>query len=547
MVQPLPDVGGSGRGAEWAMRPGQRSRHDRSGKGAVGLFHWHIQENRIASTPMANRLLGLPADQPISFADLRERIHPDDRELTIAALDEALSAAGECDLEFRIVLPDKSERWIGFIGTVARGPQGFPEHMAGVVLDVSERRRHESERDALLAAERAARHEAERQVRLKDEFLARLSHELRAPLTTMLGWAQMLRRGKLGSAEMGEAIKSIESSVYIQKRLIEDLLDISRITSGKLRLNVEPLDLGEVVEAAAASISPMAEAAGVALERNIKGDLGPVLGDRTRLQQVIWNLLSNAVKFTKSGGWVRLTARRELDRVVVVVADNGIGIAGEQLGRLFERFHQAAPADRGGLGLGLAIVKELCDMHGGSVRAESPGVGRGSTFTLELPIAALGPGGFSGLPHAPGELNAAACDVSVLAGLRVLWVEDEPDTRDVVARILREYGTKVRTAGSVAAALAELEADPPDVLISDIGMPHEDGCTLVRKIRQHKSERIAKIPAIALTALARPEDRERTLAAGYQIHVAKPVDPAMLAQAVCRVVTAQPPGGHGRR
>ena len=181
-------------------------------------------------------------------------------------------------------------------------------------------------------------------------------------------------------------------------------------------------------------------------------------------------------------------------------------------------------------------------MHGGSVRAESPGVGRGSTFTLELPIAALGPGGFSGLPHAPGELNAAACDLSVLAGLRVLWVEDEPDTRDVVARILREYGTKVRTAGSVAAALAELEADPPDVLISDIGMPHEDGCTLVRKIRQHKSERIAKIPAIALTALARPEDRERTLAAGDQIHVAKPVDPSMRAQAFC-AWSAQPPGG----
>jgi signal transduction histidine kinase/ActR/RegA family two-component response regulator len=560
VVRPLGASGGPERGVEWVLPVGQdpataagadferkrgavmttNGRASQNQGAAVGLFHWHLHDNRIASTPLANRLLGFPEAQPISFGELQERIHPEDRAAACAAVDEALAAAGECDLEFRVVLPDQRVRWIALIGTVARGPQGLPEHMAGVMLDVSERKHHESERDQLLEAERAARYEAERQARLKDEFLARLSHELRAPLTTMLGWAQILRRGNLPPAEMAEALKTIETSAQQQRRLIEDLLDMSRITSGKLRLDVEPLDLAVLAREALSSIRPLAEAEGIDLEQQIGGDLGPVLGDAARLQQVIWNLLSNAVKFTKPGGRVRLEARRETGRVTVTVSDTGVGVLREQLPTLFERYRQAAPAERGGLGLGLAIVKELCDLHGGTVHADSPGVGQGATFTVSFPIAALGTAeAGTDATHAAATCRAVACDPAALNGLRVLLVEDERDSRDIVARMLREYGMHVRTADSAQAALEMLDAEAPDVLISDIGMPHEDGYTLIRKVRQHRRERIVRLPAIALTALARPEDRARAIDAGYHTHIAKPVDPARLAQAVCRLTVAQ--------
>jgi CheY-like chemotaxis protein len=380
----------------------------------------------------------------------------------------------------------------------------------------------------------------------------------------MLGWAQLLRVGGLSSEEFAQGLETIERNARVQAQLVEDLLDLSRIISGKLRLEVTRVDLPAVIEAALGSARPGAEAKGIRIVPVIDGHVGPVRGDANRLQQVVWNLLSNAIKFTPRDGQVQIVLSLRDGQAEVSVSDSGEGIAPEFLPHVFDRLRQAdatTTRKHGGLGLGLSIVRHLAELHGGTVHAQSPGKGRGATFTVLLPTAARG-------RHEPRPGGAAAADAGAaadarpegrddrgddaaaaaaaarpgpmpsLAGLRVLVVDDEPDARDLVARILSRCGAEVTLAGSAREAAERLPAERPDVLLSDIGMPDQDGYALIRQVRALPPERGGQTPAVALTAFARGEDRERALAEGFQLHVAKPVEPADLAAAVAAVAAS---------
>ena len=383
------------------------------------------------------------------------------------------------------------------------------------------------ERENLLIAERAARAEAERASRMKDEFLATVSHELRTPLNAILGWSQLVRRESMDEADRRHGLETIERNARAQTQLIEDLLDMSRIVSGKLRLDVQPVEPSTFIEAAVETVRPAAEAKGIRLVEVLDPSAGPVSGDPSRLQQVVWNLLSNAIKFTPRGGRVEVVLRRVDSQVELSVDDTGCGIRADFLDHVFERFRQfdgSTTRQFGGLGLGLAIVKHLVELHGGTVRAASPGEGLGSTFTVMLPVTAVRSRPDRVRPDFRLELDGVERDTPSLRGVKVLAVDDEPDARELVTRMLADCGADVRSSGSAAEALRELEQFSPDVLISDIGMPVMDGYELLRHVRSLGG----RIPAIALTAFARSEDRTRALRAGYLAHVAKPVEPAEL-------------------
>jgi signal transduction histidine kinase/CheY-like chemotaxis protein len=385
-------------------------------------------------------------------------------------------------------------------------------------------------RQRLLASERDARRAAEDASRLKDEFLCAVSHELRTPLTAINGWALMLRAGRLDAAQSERAIETIVSNARAQNQIIGDLLDVSRIITGKMSLDVATLNLGSVINASVETVRPAAEAKGIHISALLDLAAEKVSGDAARLRQVVWNLLSNAVKFAPKDGYVEVRLKRADPHVEIVVADNGQGIKPEFLPYVFERFRQEDAGTnrrRGGLGLGLAIVRHIVELHGGTVHAASAGLGKGATFTVTLPIASV-------RDVSPGELRDKAGERLAppnppsLVGVRALFVDDEADARQLITMILTERGAEVRTAVSAAEALAVLEEWRPDILISDIGMPEEDGYTLMKKLRERESERGGHIPAIALTAYGRQEDRLRALSVGYESYVPKPVDPEEL-------------------
>ena len=383
--------------------------------------------------------------------------------------------------------------------------------------------------------ERAARTEAERAGRIKDEFLATLSHELRTPLHAILGWSQILRKSSGVNPKVAEGLSVIERNARSQAQIISDLLDMSSIISGKVRLDVQAADLAAIVEAAVNTVRPAAEAKEIRLHTILDPLARPVRGDPNRLQQIFWNLLTNAVKFTPKGGRVSVILERVESHLELKVVDNGEGIDGEFLPHVFDRFRQAdSSMDRrhGGLGLGLSIVKQLVELHGGSIAASSAGKGQGSTFSISLPLMAT-LDDFRGLPTSrqPAESEfqepAAAGPRASLLGLKVLVVDDEADARALIRTLLEECQACVVTAGSAEEALALLVREHPDLLISDVGMPVEDGYHLIRRVRALRGGGGAT-PAIALTAYARVEDRMKAIEAGYQMHLAKPVEPAEL-------------------
>jgi PAS domain S-box-containing protein len=402
-----------------------------------------------------------------------------------------------------------------------------------IVRDVSERKRIEHIKTDLLAMERQARAEAEEANRAKDEFLAVLSHELRTPLTAMLGWVRLLRGGRLEPGAAGNALEVIERNVRLQAQLVEDLLDVSRIVSGKLRIEARPVSVAGIVRAGVEAIATAAAARGVALEAACPASVGFVLGDPARLEQVLVNLLSNAVKFTPAGGRASITVERASDRVCIAVRDTGAGIDAALLPHVFERFRQAQGADHrshSGLGLGLTIVRHLVELHGGTVRAESQGAGQGAAFTVELPVFET-PGLVSS-----GEAGPESAPAAALERVRVLLVEDNDDTRGMLTAALRGGGAEVEAARSMEAALEALAAYRPDVVVSDIGMPGGDGYDLIRSIRRSGAEPGVHTPAIALTAFAAQGDIDRALAAGYDRHLAKPVEPALLVSTIAELV-----------
>jgi PAS domain S-box-containing protein len=396
-------------------------------------------------------------------------------------------------------------------------------------------------RDELLKREHAAREEAEMANRSKDEFLATVSHELRTPLNAILGWAHMLRVSALDPTTQTRALETIERNARSQAQLIEDILDVSRIVTGKLRLDVRPVELASVVEGAIDAVRPAAAAKGIQIESILDPRAGPVSGDLNRLQQVVWNLAANAVKFTRKDGRVQVRLERVDSHIEIVVSDTGQGIASDFLPYVFDRFRQAdATSTRrhGGLGLGLAIVRHLVEMHGGTVRADSLGEGTGATFTVQLPLMIVN----SGQPK-PGRIQPVAAGNSLpaekppsLEGLRVLIVDDEPDTLAMLRVMVGEFHAHVKCCSSAAEALEVLDEWKPDVLISDVEMPDEDGYQLIRKVRERDKEHGGHVPAVALTAYARSEDRMRALSAGYQMHLSKPFEPAELAVVIASVV-----------
>lgn len=416
-----------------------------------------------------------------------------------------------------------------------------------IIDDVTERVVREAElqaqieaRSQLLASEKAAREEAEEASRLKDEFLATISHELRTPLTAIIGWSNMLRAGKLDGQTAARAVEIIYRNAQSQNQLTADLLDVSRIISGKLRLDVRTIDLPLIVEAALDAVRPTAEAKGIRLQSMIDPQAGPISGDADRLQQIIWNLLTNAVKFTSKGGQVQIKLVRVDSHVEITVSDTGAGINAEFLPYVFDRFRQAdATIARfhGGLGLGLSIVRQLTELHGGTARVESEGEGKGATFTISLPFIAMkSEEGESERVHPTSRDNIAALDCPpTLEGLRVLVVDDELDTCELLRAMLEQCGSEVTTASTAAEALEAIERVRPNVIISDLGMPGEDGYSLIAKIRALPAERGGQTPAAALTAYARVEDRLRVLRSGFQIHLPKPVEPAELVTVVANL------------
>ncbi len=407
------------------------------------------------------------------------------------------------------------------------------------IRDITVRKHTEAEHGLLLESARTARAEADTANTIKDEFLAVVSHELRTPLTSILGYARLLMAGSLDEQAANRALETVVRNALAQRRLIDDLLDISRIITGKLRLEVRPVELTPIIETVVNSMRPTAEARSIHLQIALDARIGPVSGDPDRLQQIIWNLLTNAIKFTPKGGRVEVWLERIAAHVEITISDTGQGIAPDFLPHVFDRFRQSDSSStrrHGGLGLGLSIVRQLVELHGGTITATSPGAGAGTTFKLILPLLSVHHELSAGEMTRPlSESNPLTDRQPSLNDLRVLVVEDEPDARELVAVVLTRCGAEVVAVESAVEALVEMERGRFDVLVSDIGMPAMDGYALISKIRQLPLERGGRIPAAALTAYAGVEDRMRILLAGYRTHIPKPVEPAELATVVANL------------
>jgi PAS domain S-box-containing protein len=421
--------------------------------------------------------------------------------------------------------------------------EGEHDETVGICVDLTERNRAIEDLRAARDAANAARTEAEEASRLKDEFLATVSHELRTPLNAILGWAQILRKAPREQEDLEQGILTIERNAKAQAQLVDDLLDVSRIVAGKLRLEFKPVDLPHVIDAAIEGVRPAANAKGVKISRVFDSHVGPVSGDADRLQQVVWNLLSNAVKFTPRGGNVQILLQPRDGNAEIAVSDTGRGISREFLPHVFDRFRQAdASITRqfGGLGLGLGIVRHLVELHGGTVSAHSLGENKGATFVVTLPLAPVEPGHDERPAHHYHAAAAGEIASQELAGVRCLVVEDDEDSRWLLERLLRDAGAVLTCATSAAYGFEPFMRHPPDVLVSDIGMTIEDGYSMLQRIRAASGNGHSNVPAIALTALARAEDRRRALLAGYQTHLAKPVEPAELRVAIANLVGRGP-------
>ncbi|MDB5173208.1 MAG: sensor hybrid histidine kinase [Phycisphaerales bacterium] len=521
--------------AEAALRESEERLRLGLDAGNTGTWDWDIPNNHITWSERVYEFHGVkPGQFGGRVEDFAALVHPDDSQWVNESIQKSIRDRTPYEVTFRVVWPGGEVHWITTNGKVYYGPDGAPLRMLGATIDVTARKAAEAERDRLLASERAARADAERASRMKDEFLATLSHELRTPLNAILGWSQILRSGTENEDDLRQGLETIERNARAQTQIIEDLLDMSRIISGKVRLDVRRVELLPVIEAAMDTVRPAADAKGIRLIPVLDPHAGLVSGDPGRLQQVFWNLLSNAIKFTPRGGRMQIVLERVGSHVEATITDSGQGIKPEFLPHVFERFRQADASitrTHGGLGLGLAIVKQLVELHGGTVRATSPGEGQGASFVVALPLTILTAprdeqdvtSDFAGTSTAPPAQSRPS-----LKGVHVLVVDDEPDARSLMKRLLEDSQAQVIMAASAAEALKAIATHPPDVLISDIGMPSEDGYALIRQVRRLLPTHGGNTPALALTAYARSEDRKRAIYAGFQMHIAKPVEPSEL-------------------
>jgi PAS domain S-box-containing protein len=533
--------------AENAMRVSEERLRRAQQAARLGTWDWDLKSGEVVWSEGIYELLGLaPGSFDTNFERWREFVLPEDSEAIDKIMGEVLAHGGGFSTELRVRRADGEVRWLASIGRVETGEDGSACRALGVNIDITERKRTEEERELFLAREQAARLQAEEANRLKDEFLATLSHELRTPLTAILGWAHMLKAGGLDDATARHAIETVERNAHAQRQLVEDVLDVSRIVTGKLRIEQTAVNLLDVVRAALDSVRPAADAKRIEVRCAFDPRVGTVAGDPSRLQQVVWNMLSNAVKFTTAGGVVKIGVERLLAQTRITVSDTGQGIAPDFLPYVFDRFRQAdgsTTRQHGGLGLGLAIVRHLVEAHGGSVHAYSAGLGQGATFTVDLPplpgdaLASLESRVLKsaepkGDARAEGKDDEGGDVAPPLVGLRVLLVDDDEDAMEMLAAFLSHGGAEVATAVSAAAALKELGVRAFDVIVSDIAMPVVDGYELMRRVRALGEERGGQTPAVALTAYAGDGDRAQALRSGYQRHIAKPVEPRELLQLI---------------
>jgi hypothetical protein len=497
---------------------------------------WDVRRDEVTCVMSS----GGPERNHGSLGDWLRVVHPDDRAAVRAAFDQALADGDEYGAEFRGLEGDEV-RWFLGRGTLIRGASGEPLWIAGVNIDITERKRSEEERALLLRNAQEARREAETANKLKDEFLATLSHELRTPLNAIMGWAHLLGMGELDGANRDKAVETITRNAQLQTQLISDILDMSRITTGKLRLSLASVDLPAIIQGALDTVRPSAAAKAIQLEADLSFDGGPLQGDSARLQQVMWNLLSNAIKFTPRDGHVQVRVDSARPDVEITVQDDGPGIQPEFLPYIFDRFRQADSSStraHRGLGLGLSIVRHLVEMHGGTVRGMNRSDRSGAIFKVTLPhtaAAAQSVGTPAEAGPAPADGGALLDSAPSLKDLRVLVVDDQADAREVVATVLERYGAEARVAASASEAYALLERDRPDVLVADLEMPGEDGYSLLARIRALPPELGGLTPAVALTAYATGQDRMKVLAAGFQVHVPKPIHPLELATIVANL------------
>lgn len=514
-----------------------------------GIWDWNIRTSEVFFSARWKEMLGYE-DHEISnhLDEWEKRVHPDDISWVTQALQDHFAKKTPFYItEHRLRCKDSTYKWILARGQALWDEAGNPVRMAGSHTDITERKRLEAEHQLLLAAEQAARSQAETANQTKDEFLAIVSHELRSPLNAVLGWTRLLRSRQFDADKTAHALEIIERNASLQAQLIEDILDISRIIRGKIHLDLNQINLISVIEAAIEVVHSTAENKNIQLNFNLyptteeisthpaspASHSSPFLvsGDSVRLQQIIWNLLSNAIKFTPAGGRVDIYLERIDNFAQICIIDNGRGISPEFLPYVFERFRQADSTitrSQGGLGLGLAIVRKLVELHNGTIDAASLGEGQGATFTMKLPL-------LEDSRQEDERISLLNPQPSSLNELHILVVDDEADAREFVSTALEQYGAIVTAVASAAEALEVVEQLQPNVLVSDIGMPGENGYSLIRQLRKIEAARGGKIPAVALTAYVRNEDQVAAIAAGFQLHIPKPVDPAYLAKVVAKL------------
>ncbi|MBW4550767.1 MAG: DUF4118 domain-containing protein [Aphanocapsa sp. GSE-SYN-MK-11-07L] len=515
--------------AEAALRESESQLKLASESAKLGLWFWNLETDTLTWTEQCKALFGLPADADMSYEIFLAALHPDDRQPTQAAVMQSINDHLDYNIEYRTCWPDHTLHWIAAKGSCTYDPTGQPIRMMGVALDISDRKQAEAEREQLLEREQAAREAAEQANRIKDEFLAVLSHELRSPLNPILGWSKLLQKGKLDAAKTKQALATIERNAQLQAELIDDLLDVARILRGKLSLTVSAVNLTTTIHSAIETVRLAAEAKSITIKPHLESELGSVAGDPTRLQQVVWNLLSNAVKFTPAGGLVEVHLEQVEQQVQFTVTDNGKGIGPEFLPHVFDYFRQADSTTTrkfGGLGLGLAIVRQIVELHGGTIWAESQGEGLGARFTVQLPLMPT---------QAAVNLESETAATLNLNGIQVLVVDDEADSREFIAFVVEQAGATVKTAAAAAEAIAILRLGQFDILLSDIGMPELDGYALIQQVRGLPLEQNRQIKAIALTAYAGDFNQEQALAAGFQKHLSKPVEPEGLVRAIAEL------------
>jgi PAS domain S-box-containing protein len=506
----------------------------------LGSWEWDLSSNAIEASDECKAVFDLAPGDAFSYEIAIGMVHPEDRDLVSDLLGDAINGDKSFEAEYRLLWRDGSIHWVRTSGQVIYNRFGKPLRMVGVTMDITERRLQDEERDLLLAREQQARLDAESANQAKDRFLAMVSHELRSPLNAILGWTHLIKSRKVSTQMAAKAIDVIERNATHQARMIEDLLDFSRIVAGNLRLRVERVRLKDIIQNVVDSLTLAAEETSVTVTCDVRPESLHVEGDSMRLQQVVYNLVSNSLKFTPEHGSIAITARSDGSFARIQVIDSGSGIPADFLPYVFERFRQAdktASRRHGGLGLGLAIVKNVVELHGGRVSVFSAGADLGSTFTIEIPLA-----NGVGQSFQQDIADAAQGDLltDTLSGLRILVVDDEAAVRKMLKAFLENHGAEVRPSATAGEAMEELEQWTPNVLLSDIAMPDEDGLSLISRIRVMESASARQVLAIALTAHMRDADRLKALAAGYHLFVPKSVKPDELVNTIATLVREGP-------